>query len=98
MPQTPRLEEDQIRQHLQAIPQWTREGSIIKRSVTLASFPAAIKLVHAVADAAESADHHPDMDIRFNQVTFALTTHDSGGLTMKDMELARRIDELVPVS
>jgi 4a-hydroxytetrahydrobiopterin dehydratase len=57
-------------------------------------FPAAIKFVNAVAGLAGQAWHHPDIDIRWNKVTFALTTHDSGGLTDKDFALAEKFDRL----
>jgi 4a-hydroxytetrahydrobiopterin dehydratase len=57
-------------------------------------FPAAMKFVDAVAELAEQAWHHPDIDIRWNKVTLALTTHDAGGLTQKDFDLARQFDQL----
>jgi 4a-hydroxytetrahydrobiopterin dehydratase len=57
-------------------------------------FPAAVKFVNAVAELAEEAQHHPDIDIRWNKVTLALTTHDAGGLTEKDFLLAKKSDEL----
>ncbi len=62
------------------------------RTYELATFPAAIAFVGRVAELAEAADHHPDLDIRYRKVRVALTTHDSGGLTAKDMELAGQID------
>ena len=73
---------------------WTREGDAIARSVESATFPAAIDLVRRVADAAEAADHHPDMDIRWRTVRFVLSTHSAGGLTDKDLALAEQIDAL----
>jgi 4a-hydroxytetrahydrobiopterin dehydratase len=66
----------------------------ISRTVEAPSFPAAIRLVVEVAKAAEDADHHPDIDIRWRRVTFQLSTHSAGGVTAKDTALARRIDEL----
>ena len=57
-------------------------------------FVAAIKFVNAVAKLAEKAWHHPDIDVRWNQVTLTLTTHSEGGLTSKDFKLARRFDRL----
>jgi 4a-hydroxytetrahydrobiopterin dehydratase len=73
---------------------WTREGDAIARSVQSATFPAAIDLVRRVAEAAEEADHHPDMDIRWRTVRFVLSTHSEGGLTQKDLDLAEQIDAL----
>ncbi|MGB2720798.1 MAG: 4a-hydroxytetrahydrobiopterin dehydratase [Rhodococcus sp. (in: high G+C Gram-positive bacteria)] len=74
---------------------WTVVGKSLTRTVELASFPAAIEAVNRVADAAEEADHHPDIDIRWRTLTFALSTHSAGGLTQKDVDLARRIDALI---
>jgi 4a-hydroxytetrahydrobiopterin dehydratase len=77
---------------LSALPKWRRVGEIISRTFEFKDFPAAMKFVNAVAELAEQAQHHPDVDIRWNKVTLALTTHDAGGLTEKDFELARQID------
>jgi len=73
---------------------WSREGDTIKRSVVADSFPAGIALVDAVAKVAEEHDHHPDIDIRWTTITFALSTHSEGGLTRKDFALATEIDSL----
>ena len=67
---------------------------MISRTFQFEDFPAAMKFVDAVAEIAEAAWHHPDIDIRWNKVTLALTTHDAGGLTRKDFELARAFDQL----
>jgi len=77
---------------------WRRDGDAIERAVRCASFREAIDLVNAVADAAEAADHHPDIEIVWRRVTFRLTSKASGGLTARDIDLARRIDELAPGS
>ncbi len=76
--------------------QWTREGSQLVTSVKLRDFAAALEFVNAIGAAAEAANHHPDIDIRWNTVNLALTTHDSGGLTAFDLALARAIDMLRP--
>ena len=86
------LDEDRLNTWLAQHPDWTREGDAIARSVESASFPAAIDLVRRVADAAEAADHHPDMDIRWRTVRFVLSTHSAGGLTEKDLAMAETID------
>ncbi|MFI6519079.1 4a-hydroxytetrahydrobiopterin dehydratase [Spirillospora sp. NPDC050679] len=88
------LDDTAIAQRLAALPGWAREGDEIRRSVRAPSFMAGIDLVAAVARAAEDADHHPDIDVRWRTVTFALTTHCSGGLTVKDFDLATVIDRL----
>ena len=73
---------------------WGQDGAAIARTVECASFPAAIELVHKVADEAESRDHHPDIDIRWRTLRFTLSTHSAGGLTHKDLDLAGEIDRL----
>jgi 4a-hydroxytetrahydrobiopterin dehydratase len=75
-------------------PLWGRTGDVIARTFEFKDFVAAMKFVNAVAEAAENAQHHPDIDIRWNKVTLALSTHDAGGLTEKDFALARRCDAL----
>ena len=73
---------------------WEGDMEAIRRTVEAASFPAAIELVRRVGDVAEEMDHHPDMYIRWRRVTFTLRTHDVGGVTALDLELAARIDAL----
>jgi 4a-hydroxytetrahydrobiopterin dehydratase len=73
---------------------WEQQGEAITRTVEAASFPAGIDLVRRVADAAEEAQHHPDIDIRYNNVTFSLSTHSEGGLTKNDLQMAATIDDL----
>ena len=77
---------------------WRRRGKVIHREFTYADFPVAMRFVNAVARAAEAANHHPDIDIRWNRVLLALTTHDAGGLTEKDFALAERCDALAKKS
>ena len=74
---------------------WDREGEVLNRTVACGDFKAALALVNAVGDEAEKANHHPDIDIRYNKVTFALTTHDADGLTDKDIALASKINALL---
>jgi 4a-hydroxytetrahydrobiopterin dehydratase len=78
---------------LAAVPEWRQLGNAITRTYAFKDFPAAMKFVNAVAGLAEQAGHHPDIDIRWNRVTLALTTHDAGGLTEKDFALAGKFDE-----
>ena len=84
----------QIKASLATIPSWRRKASIITRTYEFKDFVAAMKFVNAIARAAEKAWHHPDIDIRWNQVRLALTTHDAGGLTEKDFALAAKFDQL----
>lgn len=94
MPYAPLLSEAEIASGLARLPEWTRETDAITRTVRCASFREAIALVDRVADAAETADHHPDILIRWRRVTFTLSTHASGGLTARDMAMAAEIDHL----
>lgn len=87
-----RLSDDQVRDALVQLPGWEREGETITRTFELATFPAAIDFVVRIAAAAESANHHPDLDIRYRRVRVVLTTHDAGGITGRDVELARAVD------
>lgn len=89
-----RLSEPEIGQALAALSAWERDGQQITRTFEFVDFPAAIRFVNALAEAAEAAQHHPDVDIRWNKVTLTLTTHDAGGLTEKDFSLARQLDAL----
>lgn len=89
-----KMNEPQIILALAARPQWRRDGQIISRTYEFVDFVAAMKFVNAVADLAEQAQHHPDIDVRWNKVTLGLTTHDAGGLTQKDFALAQQCDAL----
>ena len=84
----------QLSEAMASVPRWQRKGQVIRRTYEFKDLPAAIKFVNAVARAAEKAWHHPDIDIRSNKVTLALTTHDEGGLTGKDFSLATKSDAL----
>jgi 4a-hydroxytetrahydrobiopterin dehydratase len=89
------MDDDEIARSLRAVPHWQREGDSIVRSVEAPSFLDGIEVVDTVARAAEEADHHPDIDIRWRTVTFTLSTHSEGGLTAKDFALAGQIDDVV---
>lgn len=79
---------------LQSHPEWEMRDETISRTYVLADFASAIGFVAAVGVVAERAFHHPDIDVRYRRVTVSLTTHDEGGLTRKDTDLAARIDRL----
>ncbi|NYH55099.1 MULTISPECIES: 4a-hydroxytetrahydrobiopterin dehydratase [Nocardiopsis] len=93
-----KLTEDQVRDGLARLTDWELDPDTpaIRRTVRLPDFSAAIALVNEIAQAAEQADHHPDIDIRYNTLHLALSTHSEGAVTDKDMALAARVDELVP--
>ncbi|WP_420881120.1 4a-hydroxytetrahydrobiopterin dehydratase [Rhodococcus sp. (in: high G+C Gram-positive bacteria)] len=92
------LSDTEIDTALTKLPHWHRDGATLTRTIESATFPAAIALVGRVAEAAESMNHHPDMDIRWRKVTYSLSTHSAGGITGSDLELARRIDDLAAAS
>ena len=89
-----KLTSDQIKTALASVPDWKQNGDEISRTYQFKDFPGAIKFVNTLADLAEKANHHPDIDIRWNKVTLALSTHDAGGLTEKDFSLAKQFDRL----
>lgn len=91
MPLRP-LAEEEVQGLLAELPGWQLEAGRISRTYELAGFGEAIAFVERVARLAEAADHHPDILIRYARVTLTLSTHDAGGLTARDFELARRID------
>ena len=96
MPYAPLLPPEEIDKGLRDLPEWRREGDWMVRTVRCESFRAAIALVDRVADAAEAADHHPDIEINWRRVTFRLTTKAAGGLTFRDLEMATQIERLAP--
>lgn len=95
MPYAELLSAGQIASELRRVPEWSLEGDAITRTVRCPSFRAAVAFVERIADAAEAADHHPDILIRWRRVTLTLSTHASGGLTAKDFTMAAEIDGLV---
>jgi 4a-hydroxytetrahydrobiopterin dehydratase len=88
------LNDTEIDDALTRLTDWQRDGDTLVRTIESASFPEAIDLVRRVAEEAESADHHPDIDIRWRSVTYRLSTHSAGGLTGKNVLLAAAIDRL----
>lgn len=77
---------------------WEHAGDEIRKQFDCGTFPAAVAFVNLLADAAEAANHHPDIDIRYNQVLVTLSTHSEGGVTGKDLDLARKAEELAQAS
>ena len=90
----PKLNQSRIKSALRSVPEWKKRGREITRTFQFKGFVAAVKFVNRVARLAEKACHHPDIDIRWNQVTLALATHSEGGLTVKDFKLAKQIDRI----
>ncbi|MCC6338753.1 MAG: 4a-hydroxytetrahydrobiopterin dehydratase [Acidimicrobiia bacterium] len=86
--------DSEIRAALAGLPGWERDGDTIRKEYERESFPDAVTFVVRVGFLAEQVDHHPDIDVRWRKVALALSTHSAGGLTVKDFELARRIEAL----
>ena len=86
-----KLTDLEITKELQDLPGWERHGNTLTRLFDRRSFHGAVSFVNTLAEAAERADHHPDIDIRFTKVRVTLTTHDAGGITSNDIALARLI-------
>jgi 4a-hydroxytetrahydrobiopterin dehydratase len=91
----PLLSETEVNRGLASLPKWQLQGDTIIRDFSFADFAAAMVFVNQVAEKAEAAGHHPDIDIRWNKVRLALSSHDAGGLTEKDLSLAATIDALL---
>ena len=94
MGKMPKLNQQEIVDQLSGIPAWQLNGEEIVRLFQFKNFVESMRFVNKVAELAEVAQHHPDIQINWNKVTLSLTTHDSGGLTQNDFDLAEQIDEL----
>ena len=82
----------EIQEVLKAHPEWHLEGGKLVRKSTFKDFVEAMAFVNRIATVAEAAGHHPDIDIRYNQVVLGLISHDAGGITKRDAAMAGRID------
>lgn len=91
-----RMTESDVHSALERAANWSQTGETIQRTLQFKDFKASMAFVNAIAAEAERVGHHPDMLIRYNKVTLTLSTHDAGGLTRKDFDLAATIDEMVP--
>lgn len=89
------LTDEQVDAALPDLGGWERTDGALRRSVKFDSFLAGIEAVRRVAERAEAADHHPDIDIRWRTVTFALVTHSEGGITDKDVAMAGEINRIL---
>lgn len=89
-----RLTDAAVTAALAGLPDWERVGDALEATFTLASFPAAVDAVVAIAERAEAMDHHPDLDVRYRRLRVVCTTHDAGGITALDVELATAVSEI----
>ncbi|HIK56308.1 4a-hydroxytetrahydrobiopterin dehydratase [Thermoleptolyngbya oregonensis NK1-22] len=89
-----KLTDAEIQTQLAQVPDWTLEGDRLQRTYRFKDFVEAIAFVNKLVEPAEAAGHHPDIAISYNRVTVTLTTHDAGGLTQKDFDLAATLSKL----
>ncbi len=92
MPQ--RLSDLEIQRALGSLPGWARRGDVLTKSYTFPTFAAGIEFVQRIARAADEMNHHPDIDIRYTKILCTLSTHDAGGITQNDLDLAGQIEGL----
>ena len=85
------VDEDEVKAFTESQDRWSQEGDSLVANFQLKDFAEAMKFVNRVAEKAEEANHHPDIDIRWNKVRLVLSTHSEGGITQKDLDLARQI-------
>ncbi len=90
-----KLSASMVSRRLAGLKGWKQVGDAIQKQFTFANFKEAMFFVNAVAGVAEKAGHHPDISVTYNRVTLSLSTHDAGGITAKDFDLARRIEAVV---
>jgi 4a-hydroxytetrahydrobiopterin dehydratase len=95
-PRTPRLGEAELRARLLHLPRWELRDAKLRREFACADFSEAFAFMTRVALLAEKADHHPDWSNSWNKVVIELTSHDAGGLTQRDLDLASAIDGVAP--
>jgi 4a-hydroxytetrahydrobiopterin dehydratase len=96
MTRPPRLSPDELAAALHGLPNWSGNEDGLHRTVELASFRDAVAAIVAIADVAEELDHHPDVDLRWRTLHLTLVSHSAGGVSDLDLQLARRIDALLP--
>jgi 4a-hydroxytetrahydrobiopterin dehydratase len=91
----PLLGDDVLNAALQTLPQWRREKTRLTRTLKTAAFMDAVDLIRRVALTAEAQDHHPDIHLAFTALTLSLWSHDAGGITQKDVDLATALDPIL---
>lgn len=96
MPRPPRLSPDAVAAALRDLPLWSGGPDGLRRTVELPTFRDAVASIVVIGDVAEAMDHHPDVDLRYRTLHLSLVSHSEGGVSELDVELARRIDALLP--
>jgi 4a-hydroxytetrahydrobiopterin dehydratase len=93
-PKVPKLSDAQVSAALSNRPAWVETGEAIQRTFQFKTFVEAMAFVNKAAELAEADQHHPDILVRYNKVTITLSTHDAGGISHKDFEMAAKLDGL----
>jgi 4a-hydroxytetrahydrobiopterin dehydratase len=88
-----KLSDLEIRRALGTLPGWSRKGEALNKTYSFARFADGIRFVQQVAEVADRMNHHPDIDIRYTKIAFSLSTHDAGGITQRDLDLATKIEQ-----
>ncbi|HJQ21934.1 MAG TPA: 4a-hydroxytetrahydrobiopterin dehydratase [Gemmatimonadaceae bacterium] len=88
-----KLSDLEIRRALGALPGWTRKNDAVVKTYSFARFADGIRFVDSVAAIADDMNHHPDIDVRYTKITFSLSSHDAGGITQRDLDLAQAIEK-----
>lgn len=89
-----KLSDLEIQRALGTLPGWARRGDALVKTYTRPSFADGIAFVGRIAESADAMDHHPDIDIRYSKITCTLSSHDAGGITQRDLDLAARIESV----
>lgn len=87
-----KLSDLDIQRALGTLPGWARRGDALVKTYTRPTFADGIAFVGRIASAADAMDHHPDIDIRYTKITCSLSSHDAGGITQRDLDLAMKIE------
>ena len=88
-----KLSDLEIRWALGTLPGWVRKGDALNKTYSFARFADGIRFVDQVAEVADGMNHHPDIDVRYTNITFSLSSHDAGGITQRDLDLAKAIEQ-----
>jgi 4a-hydroxytetrahydrobiopterin dehydratase len=88
-----KLSDLEIRRALGTLPGWARKGEALNKTYSFARFADGIRFVQQIAELADAMNHHPDIDIRYTDVSFSLSSHDAGGITQRDLDLAKEIEQ-----
>ena len=88
-----KLSDLEIRRALGNLPGWSRKGDALSKTYSFARFADGIRFVDQVAKLADGMNHHPDIDVRYTNITFSLSSHDAGGITQRDLDLAKAIEQ-----